>query len=919
MTKKTIFLVIVFSLLTSLTSLCLTQTGTLIVTLTTPANEPIKNASVELTPSGKDGLVFSMTSDVYGKAVFRRLQPGTYNLFVKADGFKEIIKKDIYVSIQKTSIIELTMQLPDAIETIDVYGGNPLLDTSSSTAEYRFDFNNYVDKMYFRRHYTALASLAGGTIRANNPSVYGGGQTGNLYLLNGLNINDPQTRGWGNQFNIDIIEEASLQTTGMGAEYGNMTGSVFNIITKSGSNQLSSVIRLDVFRANWNDISLNDPDRDDDDIRDGADEDSLDISGGGPILPDMLWWYLSYSSIEKLSNFQRKLNPLDPGELTAAAKGYEGHLLSIQGTFNPNPDFKISVFYLEDPMVTYNDGSYYEFDEKLQPGSDFKATEGGKSFLSSFSYSISERNYLEIRWARNKSDYDWLAQEADSGGNWSASTNQGTTYYSADGWRWGSIPEEINSERNRTLYSASLNSLLGEISSPNDVKIGLEYVNEWVISRDTLYPGGEYIETGSVENIGFDAVPYEQMSIIANRLPQAENTLDYLSLYIQDSAPITDDLTINFGLRSDISSGKNNQDVEVVNADILETLAPRLGLAYSIGDSSLYLSAGRYFDMFSINIPIAFNTFTTPEIWSSFLPADGVDGRNGWIINDTWTVGDSTVTNTIEDDLTPSFMDEFSIGLNYQLSDSIIVTAEGIYRIYKDLIIAQDIDGNHIYNYENLETHGYGSKWKEYKGITLGIKKQAQDDNLFLALYATFCSIEGLANHPFDIGDYGSNPIQRYDNAQEWWGPVSTLKSSAKADADPTLQIKAHAVYIFPNNWYISVLANLDNNYQPTSNNRITVFGVKYTIYPNGRGDMDRLPFFTDIDIQVGFDQEIILPDTVGILGSSATIGIYFGIDNALNDQSVSGVDTYVKSSTYGEATSWRGGRAYMLGAKLEF
>lgn len=918
MMKKSIFFLLSFTLI-SLIGLSLTQTGTLTVKLSTQNRDPLSDASIELIPAGKEGLIFSMMSNSEGKSVFRRLQPGIYNLSVKADGFKNVIKKDIYISVDNITYVELTMQMIDAVETIDVFGKNPLLDTSSSTAEYRFDFNNYVDKMYFRRHYTALAALAGGTIRANNPSVYGGGQTGNLYLLNGLIINDPQTRGWGNQFNIDLIEEASLQTTGMSAEYGNMTGSVFNIITKSGSNHLKGVLRLDFFRANWNDVSLNDPDRDDDDIRDGADEDSLDISAGGPVLPDMLWWYFSYSDINKLSNYQRRLNPLDPGELTSAVKGYKGHLLSIQGTFNPDPDLKISVFYLEDPMVTYNDGSYYEFDEKLQPSADFKATEGGKSFLSSVSYSLSERNYIELRWARNKSDYDWLTQEADTDGNWSASTNQGTAFYSADEWRWGSIPEEIISERNRTLYSISLNSLIGDLSSPNDVKLGIEYSDEWVISRDIKYPSGEFIETGSVEEIGFDDVPYEQRQTIINRLPQAENTLNYFSIYIQDSAPITDNLTINFGLRSDISSGKNNQDVEIVSAGILETIAPRLGVAYSLGDNSLFASAGRYYDMFSINIPMAFNTFPTPEVWTSYLPADGIDGRNGWIVDDTWTVGDATVMNTISDDLTPSYMDEFSVGVNMQLSDSAIVTVEALYRGYRDLIIAQDMDGNHISNYENLITDGYGSKWKEYMGLTLGIRKQALDDDLFVAIYATLCSIEGLVNHPFDIGDYGSNPIQRYDNAEEWWGPVSTLKSSAKADADPTLQIKAHAVYTFPNSWYISVLANLDNNYQPTSYNRITVFGQKYNYYPNGRGDMNRLPFFFDIDIQFGIDQEIPLPDVWGVFSDFATIGVYVGIDNALNDQSVGGVDTYVKSSTYGEATGWRGGRAYMLGARIEF
>ena len=903
----------------SLNIFSITQTGTILVKVFTEDHLLLSDASLDLLPDGKNDLFIPAVSNSEGRAIYRRLQPGKYNLTIKSQGFKTAEIKNIVVSIAKTTTVEVILYLEDAVERMEVRGTDPLLETSSSTLEYRFDFETYIDKTAFRRHYTALASLAGGTLRGNNPSVYGSGQTENLYLLDGLNINDPQTRGWGNQFNIDIIQEASLQAAGMSAEYGNMTGSVFSIVTKSGTNLITGLMRFEMTRANWSDLTINDPSRNDDDIRNGADEDRLEMSGGGPIVPDYLWWYAGYSNTEKLSGYQRKLNPLDPGELTPAVKSYKGHQLSLKGTFNPAPDIRLSILYLEDPMVTSNNGSYYEYDNKLQPSADGMAAEGGESYLASSSFTITERNFLEFRWAKNKTNYDFLPQEADPDGQWSASTAEGPAYSSADGWRWGSIPDVIKSDRNRILYSASLNTLVGEISSAHDIKLGIEYSDEWIISRDTLYPGGEFIETSAFQDTGFEHVPYENRYAITNRLPEAENSLIYLSLYIQDSAPITDDLTVNAGLRSDISSGKNNMNQEIMNADLFETLAPRLGIVYSFGEHSAVFSAGRYYDMFPFKLVSAFNIFDTPETWESYVPADGVDGRNGWVLDKTWTVGDASVPNTIDDNLTPSYMDEIALGLNLQLTDSIGITADGIWRVYRDLLIAQDMDGNHIYNYENLKTDAYGSKWKEYIGLTIGIRKRATDDNLFLAAFITFSNIEGLANHPFDIGDYGSNPLQRYDNAEEWWGPVSTMKGSVRSDADPTFQIKAQAVYIFPNGWYIGALANLDNNYLPSSYNRVTVGGEKLTVFPNGRGDMERLGFFSDIDIQVGFNQEIDLPDIAGLLDDSGEIGIYAAIDNLLNEQSASSVETYFKSSDYGDPIKWRSAREYIIGLKLEF
>jgi hypothetical protein len=915
---KKIFFPFTLFLFFSISILPLTQTGTLVVNVFTEDHISLPDATLDLACDGIDDLVIPAVSNRGGRAIYRRLQPGKYNLTIKSQGFKTTEVKNIAISIEKTTSIEVILYLENIAESMEIRGTNPLLETSSSALGYRFDFETYIDKTSFRRHYTALASLAGGTLRGNNPSVYGGGQTENLYLLDGLNINDPQTRGWGNQFNIDIIEEASLQAAGMSAEYGNITGSVFNIVTKSGTNFIKGLVRFEMTRANWSDLTINDPDRNDDDIREGADEDRLEMSGGGPILPDYIWWYAGYSSTEKLSGYQRKLNPLDPGELTPAVKSYKGHQLSVKGTFNPSPDIRLSILYLEDPMATFNDGSYYEYDNKLQPSADGRATEGGESYLASASFAISERNFIELRWAKNHANYDFLPQEADPDGQWSASTTEGPTYYSADGWRWGSIPDEIKSDRNRILYSVSLNTLAGEISAAHDIKLGVEYSDEWIISRDTLYPSGEFIETGAAQSTGFELAPYENRYVITNRLPEAENSLNYLSLYIQDAAPITDNLTVNIGLRSDISSGKNNMNREIMNASLLDTLAPRLGIVYSFGEHSAVFSAGRYYDMFPFKLASAFNIFDTYETWESYVPADGLDGKNGWVLDKTWTVGDASVPDTIDDNLTPSYMDEITLGLNFQLTDSIGITADGIWRAYRDLIIAQDMDGDHIYNYENLQTDAYGSKWKEYVGLTIGIRKRATDDNLFLAAFVTFSNVEGLANHPFDIGDYGSNPLQRYDNAEEWWGPVSTMKGSIKSDADPTFQIKAQAVYIFPNGWYIGALANLDNNYLPSSYDRVTVGGEKFTVFPNGRGDMERLGFFTDIDIQVGFEQEIDLPDIARLFDESGKIGIYAAIDNLLNEQSASGVETYIKSSNYSDPIKWRSAREYILGLKLE-
>jgi hypothetical protein len=223
-------------------------------------------------------------------------------------------------------------------------------------------------------------------------------------------------------------------------------------------------------------------------------------------------------------------------------------------------------------------------------------------------------------------------------------------------------------------------------------------------------------------------------------------------------------------------------------------------------------------------------------------------------------------------------------------------------------------------HYENLRTDAYGSKWKEYKAIVLKFRGRALDDELFISAHATFSSVEGLANDLSNIGTYGTNPLQRYDNAEEWWGPVSTMRSREMSDADPTFTFRLNGTYYLFNWLYVSMFLNLDNNYLPYTWDKKSVSGFgKVVYYPNGRGDLERLPFFHDLAFQFGIEEEIHLPFGWDFLGEVVSLGVYINIDNVTSDQSYYQIDTFARSSTYGDPTKWRSARSYMLGFRLEF
>src|SRR5262252_5919447 len=73
----------------------------------------------------------------------------------------------------------------------------------------------------------------GNTSTGNNGvSAFGAGTDENVFLLDGTNFTCPCSGGAGPQPDVDIIQEVQIESVGAPAEYGNVQGAVFNVVTK---------------------------------------------------------------------------------------------------------------------------------------------------------------------------------------------------------------------------------------------------------------------------------------------------------------------------------------------------------------------------------------------------------------------------------------------------------------------------------------------------------------------------------------------------------------------------------------------------------------------------------------------------------------------------------------------------------------
>jgi hypothetical protein len=909
--KKILFSLALVALI-SLVSLAVTQTGSLIVTIMSEEGQPLAGAQVTISSTNLMG-VRTLVATGNGKVTFRNLPPGEYTATVIMDGFKAAKDSGIVITIQKVAKAEFKLQLGEAREVITVVEKTPLVDTTSNTVSTEFSFDQYLNHMPTGRHYVNILGMAGGVQGGNNPSVLGATGGENLILFDGVATNDAVTQGWGNQFNVDTIEDVQVAIAGITAEYGRMQGSVVNMVTKSGSNELHGIARLTMTRQLWNDLSLRNPATTADDARMGSSNNEWAYSGGGPLYPDMIWWYVGYLSTNINSTYTRYINPATPTVGMTAYSPYTGHYFNIKGTIQLGEDFKISGFYSEDPIMIPNNitsqyGTTY-FSRKFLPEADGQQFQGGWLGNGMATYVVSDSMFLDFRYSMVRGEIGIGPQ--DAGDQWSA-TKVGDLYTSIDGWYWGDCAWWTWDDRDHDAYAGSINYLLEtESIGSHEIKIGVDYVDQNQSSFN-WYPAGEnrYI-TDSVEAAKSFNVPLTYRFEYLNRFTNKNRLID-IGLYVQDSAQISDALTLNLGLRADPQSGRDNYDDEVFSMTLLGTLAPRFGLVYALGENTIHLSVGRYVDQSYLGIMGTFNYSTTGWTFNRYSPTDGFDGRNGWTLVGSQNIGAGKDTiDSIGPDFSAQYADEVTAGFSYSFTPDLAANVNGFWRIYKNLQLGTDRDGDTISLWENLETAAYGTKYREYMGIVIDFTKRPTEDNLFLTASATLQSVEGMTTSTLSTGGYYDNPLQTFDNAEDWWG---------KRD-DPSFSFKIQAVYQFLNGWYAGVDFLYQNGFL-YSTTRTVALGDPYgnvVTLPNGRGDMERTPWYYPLNIQLGYETQVQLPFAVPFVDGTIGLAVYGNVRNVLDCQVGWSKGVSLNSpSTYNKDNQWYVARNYVLGFRIE-
>src|SRR4029453_4620319 len=135
-------------------------------------------------------------------------------------------------------------------ESIEVT--SPTVDTTSTTIGATLDSETLsrlpVGRRFSDTLYLTPGVTTGGSVGSANPSVGGSSGLENQYVVDGVNITNGGYGALGsysivfgslgNGTPYDFMQEVQVKTGGYEAEFGQATGGVINVVTKSGSNAL---------------------------------------------------------------------------------------------------------------------------------------------------------------------------------------------------------------------------------------------------------------------------------------------------------------------------------------------------------------------------------------------------------------------------------------------------------------------------------------------------------------------------------------------------------------------------------------------------------------------------------------------------------------------------------------------------------
>ncbi len=546
--------------------------------------EPVPGVTVTASSPALQGDRVAQTT-ANGDYLFRGLPPGDYTIRFELEGF-QTVEKTLRISAAQSAQIDVGMTLDALSEEIVVTGEFEAISQSTQSAT-TFQ-KGFLEALPVDRDIEAAVVLSPG-VSPNGPNdsiVISGSQSHeNLFLVNGVVVNE-NLRGQPNDLFIeDAIQETTTSTSAISAEFGRFGGGVVNVLTKSGGNQFDGSLRASLINEDWESqtpITVNQTD----DINQ-----IYEATLGGYLWKDRAWFFLAARDLDTTATNQTALTNLsfanNDSETRIEAKGTfrlaEGH--SLVGSYMDidEEDGGVTFGTVLDLRSVYN----RELPQELVSG-HYSGVLGSRFFVEA---QYSERKFSFVGSGAPTTDLilGTMLVDRQTGNRWHSPTFCGVCE-----------PDEQRDNENFLIKGSWFVS--SDKAGSHDVVFGYDTFND-IRLADNHQSGSDFRILISRTVIGSDGVSLfpvlapgragNAAFIQYNPILQTSEGTDFVtnSIFLNDNWRLNNHLSFNLGLRYDQNDGKDAGDAKVVDDS---KISPRLAASYDPSGKGVWLFTASY-------------------------------------------------------------------------------------------------------------------------------------------------------------------------------------------------------------------------------------------------------------------------------------------------------------------------------------
>jgi hypothetical protein len=279
--------------------------GTLVGNVTDSTGAAVPNATITATNRGT-AVKYTTTTSTAGEYRINNIPVGLYNVSASASGMATVTKADVSMELNHTTAVNLSLQPGTVSTVVEVQEAGATIDTSTAQLQTAFDSKQAVDVplagisrtlgtsgIYNLSLVGAGVATSGGIGQGTGPSVSGQRPENNTFTVDGVDNDDRYVTGPAMLISNEAVAQFNVLQNQFSAEFGGASGGVFNLVVKSGTNDLHGSVYEYFQNRNLNAMDAQN-------VHAGQtslprfDSNRFGATVGGPIIKNKLFYFGNY-------------------------------------------------------------------------------------------------------------------------------------------------------------------------------------------------------------------------------------------------------------------------------------------------------------------------------------------------------------------------------------------------------------------------------------------------------------------------------------------------------------------------------------------------------------------------------------------------------------------------------------------------